>query len=535
MGSIIRGTAAPGVYATVNAGIVGGPAQIDTSDTGFFVIYSTWGPVNQAKSITGLTELTSVYGGLNPNSHGISSIHNFFRQGGQRAWVNRVVGGSAAVATATMNDRAGTPLATTRADGKFPSTAINDIQYKVEAGSVANTVKLTFRSLKRGVASPVEVFDNFKLTFTQQELDDINAGLSRLTTIQQVNDLSNLVKLTNLNSATAAPNNLPALSAVVSGVVQWTTLTGGSDNFGGITDATYIGTDDGLTKTGLQVFADEDFGTGQVMLPGVTTQAAHLAIIAHCKDYLRSGILDLPLGTDRDAAITARRLLDSPYAAMYWPWCKQKALEGTGDDKYYPPSGFVAGVYARAEAEVGVHKAPANYQLASVLDVEPASNGAPQTNQASRALLNANEVNVISPFPREGVKVYGARVLASFGRVTAVHQQRVLNRVYYDLKNAYRQFPFAPLDAEGRLFREARSVAEQYLRLLYRSGALTSTSGNEDDAFLVVCDSNNNPPASIDLKQLNVEIDIHIVEMAEMVHLAINNIPISISLGSLRQ
>src|ERR1044072_4253005 len=118
---LILGTAAPGVYATVNAGLVGGPVQPDTSDTGFFVIYSTWGPVNKAVSITGIAELTSVFGGLSPNSHGINAVHNFFRQGGRRAWVVRVVGGSAAVATATMNDRAGTPLATTRADGKFPS------------------------------------------------------------------------------------------------------------------------------------------------------------------------------------------------------------------------------------------------------------------------------------------------------------------------------------------------------------------------------------------------------------------------------
>jgi phage tail sheath protein FI len=343
------------------------------------------------------------------------------------------------------------------------------------------------------------------------------------------------VKLTNLNSATVAPNNLPALSTVVSGVVQETVLAGGNDDFASITDATYIGTDDGITKTGLQVFADEDFGTGQVMLPGVTTQAAQAAIDAHCRTFFRIGILDLPLGTDRDGAITARRLVGSSYTTMYWPWIQQNDFEGTGTKKFYPPSGAVAGVYARAEDEVGIHKAPANYVLDNVLDVEHASNGAQQVNQASRALLNANEVNVIAPFPGVGVKVYGARVLASFGRVTAVHQQRVLNRIYYDLKSAYQQFPFAPLDFEGKLFREVRSITEQYLSLLYRSGALTSVTGKEDDAYLVVCDASNNPPASLDLHQLNVSVHVHIVEMAEMVILDINNVPLSTNLSALNR
>lgn len=527
MTAIIGGSAAPGVYASVNQSIIGGPVQPGTSDTGFFVINSTWGPVNVATSVTGLTDVTSKFGGLSPNSHGINSLHNFFRQGGQRGYVVRVVGASAAVATLTVNDRAGTPLATLRFDGRYP-TSVVDVRIKIEAGSVANTVKITVWSNKLGSAAPVEVYDNVKLTFTTQELDDIGNGLSRLTTIQQVNSTSNLVKITNLNSATAAPNNLPALTAE-------TALAGGSDDFAGITDATYIGTDDGITKTGLQVFADEDFGTGTVMMPGVTTQAAHAAIDAHCRTFLRVGILDLPLGTDRDGAITARRLVGSAYTAMYWPWIQQYDFEGTGTKKFYPPSGAVGGVYARAENEVGIHKAPANYVLAGVLDVEHASNGAQQVNQSSRSLLNSNEVNVIAPFPKEGVKVYGARVLASFGRVTAVHQQRVLNRIYYDLKQAYQEYPFEPLDFEGRLFRTVKSVTEQYLSLLYRAGALTSTTGKEEDAYLVVCDTNNNAAISVDNKILNVDLYVHIVEMAERIYLGINNVPLSTNLSALNR
>jgi phage tail sheath protein FI len=524
MPSFITGAAVPGVHASVNTSLIGAPVQPGASDALFSVTYSAWGPVNVAKTVTGIADLTRQFGGLNANSHGINSLHNFFRQGGRRAWVVRVVGAAAAVATATLNDRAGVPVATVRVDARYPSSTV-DVRRKVETGSTANTVKLTFRSVKLNV---IEVFDNFKLTFTQQEIDDINAGRSVLTRIQDVNDRSQLVKLTDLASATAAPNNLPALAAEA-------VLAGGNDDFAGITDATFIGADNGLEKTGLHVFNSEEFGTGQVALHGVTTQAAHAALIAHAETYKRFALPDPAFGDDRDEVVAARKLHGSPYAAIYWPWVEQLDLEGTGVRKFYPPSGFVAGIFARAENEVGVHKAPANYLVRGVLDVERAPNGSPQVDEATRAFLNRNEVNVIAPLQEQGIKVYGARVMMSFGRVTAVHQQRILNRIYYDLKPAYQELPFATYDAEGRVFRVAASVSEQYLRLLYRSGALTSTTGREEDAFKVICDSSNNPPETIDQKQLYVDVYVHLVEMVEMVLLSINNVPLATSLAAFQE
>lgn len=532
--TFIRGTAQPGVHATINAAVIGAPAPPESSDALFAVIYSAWGPLNQAVTITGLADLTRRFGGLHPNSHGVAALHNFFRQGGRIAQVVRVAGAGAAIATVTLVDRAGAPLSTLRVDAKYPSSTV-DVRIKIEAGSEPNTVKITARSLKLGVSAPVEVFDNFKLTFTQLELDAINAGQSKLINTQGVNDRSQLIKLVDLASATAAPANLPALSAVVGGVVQETVLAGGNDDFAGVSAATYIGTDNGSTRTGLQVFNSEVFGTGQVALPGVTTQAAHAALIAHAETFKRFALLDAALGADKDAVVTARNLIGSAYAALYWPWVEQLDLEGAGVRKFYPPSGFIAGVIARAEFEVGVHKAPANYLLRGALDVERAANGSPQADDNTHAYLNQHEVNVIKPIREQGVKIYGARSLAAFGRVTAVHQQRVLNRVYYDLKRSYQEIPFAVLDAEGRLFREVRSIGEQYLRLLYLGGALTSTTGEEKDAFIVICDDNNNPPESLDQHQVNVSIGVHIVGMAEMFFIDINSVPLATNLGVLRQ
>ncbi|HEY9286265.1 MAG TPA: phage tail sheath subtilisin-like domain-containing protein [Pyrinomonadaceae bacterium] len=532
--SFIRGSAQPGVHATVNAAVIGAPAPAESSDALFAVIYSPWGPVNVARSLAGLADLTRQFGGLHANSHGVAALHNFFRQGGRIAQVVRVVGPAAAVATVTLVDRAGAPVNTLRVDARYPSSSV-DVRVRVEAGTEPNTVRITARSLKLGAAAPLEIFDNFKLTFTQDELDAINAGQSRLIDVAGVNSRSSLIRLADLASGTAAPNNLPALSAVLEGVVQETVLAGGSDDFAGITAATFIGTDDGLDRTGLQVFNTEDFGTGQVALPGVTTQAAHAALLAHAERFKRFALLDPAFGSDRDAVAAARALLGSSYGAIHWPWVLQPDLEGTGTTKFYPPSGFVAGICARADFETGIHKTPANYVVLGAVGVELAANGSSQTDDASHAFLNQREVNVIKTIREQGVKVYGARCLASFGRVTAIHQQRVLNRIYYDLLRSYQEIPFAVLDAEGRLFREVKSIGEQYLSELYRGGALTSPTGDERDAYVVICDESNNPAASLDQHQVNVSVGVHIVGMAEMVFVDINSVPLATSLGVLRR
>jgi uncharacterized protein len=524
MPQFITGSAAPGVHVNINTAQVGRISPFESSDVFMAVGYSPWGAVNQATYVTGIADYARQFGGLNANSNLGNALNLFFREGGTVALVVRVVGGAAAVATHTYNDRAGTPLATLRIDAKYPSTS-KRVYATIEAGTLANTVKLTFRS--PDLPLPTEIWDNVKLTLTQSESDAIASNQSALTTIAQINDKSNLVKLTNLNSATVAPNNLPAL-------VAETLLTGGNDDFAGLSAASYIGTDDGTTQTGLQVLNTEEFGPGQVALPGVTTTAAHLALAAHALAYKRFAILDLAPGSTKDDAITERRLLDSSYAALYFPpTLIAYDLAGSGVKKNYPLSGAIAGVFARAEHEIGVHKAPANYQLFTAIDVERNSAGTSQTNEATRALLNSNQVNVVTPLSEEGIKVYGARVLTNYGLVSAIHEQRVINQAYYELKKSYRSLVFGVLDASGRIFREAKSISEQYLREIFRAGALTSTTGKESDSFVVLCDLTNNPPDSLAQHLLNVDIGMHIVGMAEMIFVTINSVPLSTSLADL--
>src|SRR5581483_9630030 len=158
---------------------------------------------------------------------------------------------------------------------------------------------------------------------------------------------------------------------------------------------------------------------------------------------------------------------DSKFAALYYPWIKVNNPVGTNGDRILtiPPSGHMAGIWARNDDTRGVWKAPANEVILGALDVET------KITHGEQSLLNPIGINCIRPF---GVRVWGARTLASD------QSWRYLN-----------------------------------VRGLWRDGALFGTTPEE--AFFVKCDAETNPPESIDEGKLVVEVGIAPVKPAEFV------------------
>ncbi|HEX8090893.1 MAG TPA: phage tail sheath subtilisin-like domain-containing protein, partial [Blastocatellia bacterium] len=429
--SLVVENTLPGVSVLINQAQVARPIKRQPTSTSFIVVYTPWGPVNVPRIITSWNDYAGQFGGFDANSFGDDFAHVFFNVfPGKQVWVNRVVGPAAAKATVTIKDRGvGAALKDTlRIDAKYPSSRV-DIRYKIEAGTQADTVKLTVRSI---FLNRKERFDNFRMD---------------AASIDNVNQKSKLVDFTNLNSTNAAPVNLPALTAEA-------TLAGGDDDFAGVTAATYVGADDGTTKTGLQTFNDEYLGTGQVAIPGITDDTAHAALLAHGEKYHRLALLDPALGSDKQDLLDIREEIGTWYAALYWPWVEMLDFEGTGLKKFYPPSCFAAGACAKVDREIGTHKAPANVQIPGALGVEKAFNGQSQTDDNTRELLNGKDINVITPLPEQGVKIYGARVLTGDRRVQMVHEIRMLNLFYYSAKIGYQWAVFQVVDPQGRLFRD---------------------------------------------------------------------------------
>ena len=83
----------------------------------------------------------------------------------------------------------------------------------------------------------------------------------------------------------------------------------------------------------------------------------------------RQSAADLSEREHRDSDPAMARSCTSLDGALYFPWVKVKSLSGSGE-QWVPPCGHIAGIYARTDAQVGFHKAPANEIVEGVLDLQ---------------------------------------------------------------------------------------------------------------------------------------------------------------------
>ncbi len=128
-------------------------------------------------------------------------------------------------------------------------------------------------------------------------------------------------------------------------------------------------------------------------------------VLAHCDEQGdRFALLDAVPGSAPDAVLEQRNGLEGENGALYHPWIRPAGSIGGGG--FVPPCGHVAGVVARCDLRTGVHKAPANEELAGVVDLEA------KLTDMDQALLNPVGINAQRAFPGRGIRVWGARTLS---------------------------------------------------------------------------------------------------------------------------
>ena len=166
------------------------------------------------------------------------------------------------------------------------------------------------------------------------------------------------------------------------------------------------------------------YASGAIDSDGV--KAVQLAMIAHCELMAdRVAILDAPPGLGAQQVQDWRVDVagyDSKYAALYWPWIKVMDPV-SGAPAMVPPSGHVAGVWARSDDTRGVHKAPANEVMRGVIDLET------NVTRGEHDQLNPIAVNCIRSFPGQGIRIWGARTLSSDPEWRYLNVRRLFNFV----------------------------------------------------------------------------------------------------------
>jgi len=255
-------------------------------------------------------------------------------------------------------------------------------------------------------------------------------------------------------------------------------------------------------------------------VPAAALTAAEAALVAHCKKMEdRFAILDsvrdvagdnLTISTD-DSGIRRPAADPKGYGAFYFPWIEvADPLGAAGARVTVPPSGHVAGIYARSDATRGVHKAPANEVVVGALGTRyPVS-------KILQGSLNPLGVNCIRGF--EGtVKVYGARTLASDPQGdpewTYVSTRRLVNFLRESIDEGTQWVVFEPNSAD--LWSKIRRNVTGFLNTVWASGALLGVT--PEQAFYVRCDETTNPPEIRELGQVVTEVGVAIVRPAEFV------------------
>ena len=241
-----------------------------------------------------------------------------------------------------------------------------------------------------------------------------------------------------------------------------------------------------------------------VAAPGVESARNDLA--DHCK---RLGDRFAILDSRKKDEVTGLDSLpqNNSYAALYFPWI-EVLHPATGKNILVPPSGHVAGIYARVDTQRGVHKAPANEAVSGAVGLQY------NLSKSQQDGLNPQGINCIRNL-NGNIYVWGARTLGGDANGTEkyVSTRRLLNFLRESIEEGTQFVVFEPNNPS--LWQRIKRSVGDFLLGQWRAGALLGDT--PEKAFFVKCDAETNPPEVREAGQVVTEIGVAIVKPAEFV------------------
>ncbi|WP_206602844.1 phage tail sheath family protein [Leptolyngbya ohadii] len=292
-------------------------------------------------------------------------------------------------------------------------------------------------------------------------------------------------------------------------------LTGGNDGVEPVTNSTVpnaIAVRDALEL--LQAIDDVSI----IAAPGHSTMADFItiqsALMIHAEQMkYRIAVLDTPPANSISQAREVRSRIDNKYAALYYPWViVANPAARPGNDRIpkeiaLPPSGFVAGIYARTDVQRGVWKAPANEVVQGILRFET------EINFRQQGILNPEGINCLRFFPGRSNRVWGARTASSDPEWKYVNVRRYF---MYLEKSIDRASQWAVFEPNGEaLWSNIQETVSSFLYTEWRNGALLGATPEE--AYFVRCDRSTITQNDLDNGRLICLIGVAAIKPAEFV------------------
>jgi len=258
-------------------------------------------------------------------------------------------------------------------------------------------------------------------------------------------------------------------------------------------------------------------------VPGLTDAAALANLEKFCRDRRAFLIADCaPTDTvDRlQHGPTGLTGGDGINAAFYFPWVVATDPLRENQRREFPPSGFVAGVYARTDSSRGVWKAPAGTEASLI--------GALATKTAltddEHGVLNRKGINCVRTFPDSGPQLWGARTRSGGDERDPewkyVPVRRTALFIEESLHRGLRWVVFEPNDEP--LWAQIRHHVGAFLHDLFRQGAFQGQTPQE--AYFVHCGKETTTQDDIDQGVVNIVVGVAPLEPAEFVRIEIQQI-----------
>jgi phage tail sheath protein FI len=489
----------PGVYVNEvpdgNRSIKG----VGTS-VGGFVGLAAKGDPDKPELISSWTQFVNKFGSFIPNSYLAYAVYGFFAEGGTACHVVRV-----------KMDPDEKAASLTLPVGSEPENAVLKITAR-SAGAWGNDIKISMAmAAKAGKIRKERIVsaERFRMTVSYRGGTQVYDNCSLDTVKDIVNTGPGYIEVEILLKGTGVGN---AASDIP--------LTGGAGKIDeGRTD--FLGTAD--SKKGLHAL-DAVEGVNIVALPDMvlfpdpaSVRSGVISALNYCKERGDCFfIADPPPDQSVDAVVdfvTSGSRFNSSYGALYYPWVRI-ADPLTGGDKAVPPSGVVAGVYARTDSQRGVHKVPAGVSaghLDSVTGVERI------VTDGEQDTLNSAAVNAIRALPG-GICLWGARTLSADPEFKYVNVRRLLLFIENSIKKGCRWVAFEP--NTPALWGAVTGAVTDFLTRVWRDGALFGSLPRE--AFFVKVDAENNPEQVRRAGQLIIEVGVAPLKPAEFIIIRIS-------------
>jgi len=285
-------------------------------------------------------------------------------------------------------------------------------------------------------------------------------------------------------------------------------LVRGQDDSKVISDETIIGknSEEPSERTGLCTLKNID-QISIIAIPNGTSQKIQNAMITHCELMKnRFAVLDPIENSDLEEIQEQRSLYDSKYAALYYPWVNIR-------DPYseqvlpVPPSGHICGIYARVDAERGVHKAPAGEVVRGVLGLER------KITKGQQDTLIPLGINCLRVFRDRELLVCSARTISSDALWKYVNVRRLVLFLEESIEEGTQWVVFEPNDE--KLWTTVKQAATQFLTRMWRVGALMGSTPEE--GFFVKCDRSTMTQDDIDNGRLILRVGVAMVKPAEFI------------------